>query len=669
MRRLNAWTVAVGAALWLMVIGAGSLPAASLKPDDCLACHESGDPQVDRKAFENSIHGSLDCVDCHKDVKEIPHPEKLKPVDCAACHTDIVKEYTGSVHGAARQKGNLGAARCVDCHGMHNILPKSDPASWVNRFKLPDTCGKCHENDQFAQSHHLASAEFVRKYRGSIHGRGLYRSGLAVTAVCSDCHGIHNIQSKEHSDSRVARANVPDTCNRCHVGIFNDYIQSAHGQLWKKGNQKVPVCTNCHNSHEIQDPFGSPFQMQSASSCGNCHTDKAPSYRDSFHGQASSLGFVFAARCSDCHTPHMNLPASDPRSSVAPANLVKTCGKCHAGSNANFVKYDPHADPHNKDKSPLFYYTFIFMNVLLIGTFSFFGVHGLLWLQRSVVASMRGEFHRKWEEGQWVQRFDPVQRIIHLTVVISFLGLAATGLPLKFNDTGWGHWVGALLGGVEPSRYLHRLFAIVTIGYFLFHLLMLGHQIVRKKQYHFLFGPDSMLPRPKDLVDFWHNLRWFFYQGPPPKLDRFTYWEKFDYFAVFWGVPVIGLSGLMLWFPTFFARFVPGNWLNVAMIVHADEALLAVGFIFTFHFFHTHLRPESFPMDLVIFTGKVPLEKFREERPEEYQRLVREGKLESIIVESPSPALIKACRIFGFTALAIGVYLIVMIYLSLLAGK
>ena len=365
----------------------------------------------------------------------------------------------------------------------------------------------------------------------------------------------------------------------------------------------------------------------------------------------------------------MNLPASDPRSSIAPANLVKTCGKCHPGSNENFVKYDPHADPHNRVKSPLFYYTYLFMNLLLVGTFSFFGIHGILWLQRSLVANFRGEFHRKWEEGKWVQRFDAVQRMTHLVVIISFLGLAATGLPLKFHNTQWGHWVGAVLGGVEPSRYLHRVFAIVTIGYFVFHLIHLGSQIMRKRQYHFLFGPESMVPRPKDLLDFWNNLRWFFYRGPQPKLDRFTYWEKFDYFAVFWGVPIIGLSGLMLWFPTFFARFLPGNGLNVAMVVHADEALLAVGFIFTFHFFHTHLRPESYPIDLVIFTGKMPLEKFKEERPEEYQRLVSEGKLDSILVEAPSPALIRTCRLFGFSALAVGLFLVVMIYLTLIVGK
>ncbi len=653
----------------LALLAVCPIVAGNLKTEDCLMCHESGDPMVDPKAFAGSIHGGMNCVDCHQDVKVVPHPEKLKPVDCSVCHGDVVKEYNASIHGVARQNGVADAAHCVDCHGMHNILPKSDQAALSNRFRLPDTCGKCHENDQFAQRHKTVSAEFVRKYRGSIHGRGLYRSGLAISAVCTDCHGTHNIQSKASGNSPVARANVPETCNKCHVGIFNDYIQSTHGQLWKKGNIHVPVCTNCHNSHEIQDPFGQTFQLHSSSSCGNCHTDKAPSYRDTFHGQASSLGFIYAARCSDCHTPHLNLPASDPRSSIAPGNLVKTCGKCHPGSNESFVKYDPHADPHNRSKSPLFYYTYLFMNLLLIGTFSFFGIHGLLWLQRSLVATFRGEFHRKWEEGKWVQRFDPVQRMTHLIVVISFLGLAATGLPLKFHDTRWGHWVGAVLGGVEPSRYLHRLFAMVTIGYFVFHLVSLASRILRKRQYHFLFGPESMVPRPKDLFDFWQNLRWFLYLGPPPRLDRYTYWEKFDYFAVFWGVPIIGLSGLMLWFPTFFARFLPGNWLNVAMLVHADEALLAVGFIFTFHFFHTHLRPESYPIDIVIFTGKMPLQKFKEERPEEYRRLADEGKLESILVEPPSSAFIKLCRTFGFSALAVGLFLIVMIYLTLILGK
>ncbi len=150
-------------------------------------------------------------------------------------------------------------------------------------------------------------------------------------------------------------------------------------------------------------------------------------------------------------------------------------------------------------------------------------------------------------------------------------------------------------------------------------------------------------------------------------MDRWTYWEKFDYFAVFWGIIIIGVSGLALWFPSFFTRFFPGWFLNAAFLIHSDEALLAVGFIFMFHFFHTHLRPESFPLDPVIFTGRVPLARFKEERPVEYQRLVQTGSLEARIVAAPTREQIRMARIFGFGAVAVGMALMLAILWSFFA--
>jgi cytochrome b subunit of formate dehydrogenase len=175
-----------------------------------------------------------------------------------------------------------------------------------------------------------------------------------------------------------------------------------------------------------------------------------------------------------------------------------------------------------------------------------------------------------------------------------------------------------------------------------------------------------MLPTKSDLNDFIASMKWFLNMGPRPGYGRWTYWEKFDYFAVFWGVFVIGSTGLMLWFPEFFTRWIPGWVLNVATIIHSDEALLATGFIFTVHFFNTHLRPEKFPMDLVIFTGRVPLEEFKEERPREYEELVAAGKLDEALAE-PYPAIVvRAIRFFAWTALSIGFSLVVMIIYAMI---
>jgi hypothetical protein len=177
-----------------------------------------------------------------------------------------------------------------------------------------------------------------------------------------------------------------------------------------------------------------------------------------------------------------------------------------------------------------------------------------------------------------------------------------------------------------------------------------------------------MTPQPKDVKELWANIKYFLYLGPRPALDRWAYWEKFDYLAVFWGVAMIGVSGLMLWYPDFFTKFLPGWTLNVAYIIHSDEALLATGFIFLYHFFHTHMRPESFPMDPVIFTGRMPLERFKEERPIEYQRMVENGTLEQHLVPAPSETHVRVAHVFGFTALAVGIWLAVLIFKAVASG-
>jgi cytochrome b subunit of formate dehydrogenase len=173
----------------------------------------------------------------------------------------------------------------------------------------------------------------------------------------------------------------------------------------------------------------------------------------------------------------------------------------------------------------------------------------------------------------------------------------------------------------------------------------------------------------KDLHDFVGTIKWFFDKGPRPHYGRWAYWEKFDYLAVFWGVAVIGASGLMLWFPEFFTKFIPGALINVATIIHSDEALLAVGFIFTIHFFNTHLRPEAFPMDPVIFSGTVPLEEYKHDRPEAVKALRESGELRRVVTtQRISPRRARAIRIFGFTALGLGVTLVILIIYSVLFG-
>jgi cytochrome b subunit of formate dehydrogenase len=257
-------------------------------------------------------------------------------------------------------------------------------------------------------------------------------------------------------------------------------------------------------------------------------------------------------------------------------------------------------------------------------------------------------------------RLNLYHRILHGMVITSFLGLAVTGLPLKYAQTGWGAWLSHALGGPFTSGYLHRFFAIITFLYFGLHLGYVARLVLARRPGIF-WGPDSMVPQPRDLVQLVQHVRYFVGLGPRPRFGRWAYWEKFDYWAVFWGVSIIGASGLLLWFPTFFARFMPGWVFNIAIIVHSDEALLAVGFIFTVHFFNVHLRPEKFPMDPVIFTGRLDEEEFRHDHPAEYERLVAEGRLESRRAEPPPLWLRNFSRAVGYSSLAIGIILIWLI--------
>jgi hypothetical protein len=175
-----------------------------------------------------------------------------------------------------------------------------------------------------------------------------------------------------------------------------------------------------------------------------------------------------------------------------------------------------------------------------------------------------------------------------------------------------------------------------------------------------------MLPTKTDLLEFLATLKWFVGRGERPAYGRWTYWEKFDYFAVFWGIAVIGSTGLTLWFPVFFTRFLPGSFINVATIIHSDEALLATGFIFTVHFFNTHLRPEKFPMDITVFTGRVPLEELQRDKPREYQALLDSGKLaEKLDVPYP-PIVIRTIRAFAWGTLAVGFSIILWIIYAML---
>ena len=414
---MNRVLIAIVWAALAVAAPAWAGPAAGDPPkpptnDDCLMCHS--DPAAARadgrlvavnpEYFGASIHGQvgLACVDCHSDLAaavEWPHAEKLKPAQCATCHEPAVTAYDRGIHAQARRAdGNSVAAACVDCHGSHDIRPSSDPDSRTHHMRLIDTCGRCHGNEEMIRRGRIEIGNVVDLFRDSIHGKALLKSGLSVAPTCNDCHGSHDIRKKTDADSQVFRASIPKTCGTCHEGINREYSIGVHGVQLAKGSPLAPVCTDCHTAHQIRRAEVEAWRLEVVKECGTCHEQSGRTFRDTFHGQVTSLGFSRVAACADCHGAHAIFPASDERSSVSAKNVTATCQKCHAGATPKFARFDPHADPHDRERNALLYYTTKFMQMLLAGVFSFFGIHTALWFGRSVQVKAADRLRRRKQD-------------------------------------------------------------------------------------------------------------------------------------------------------------------------------------------------------------------------------------------------------------------------------
>jgi len=649
---------------------------------DCLRCHSSptlkgtgagqtGSLYVSAAELAGSRHSRIACVQCHtggtpSDVRACS--TIASKVDCSICHEKAVGQYRESTHGTLAAQGSPDAPLCQDCHSPHGTLGKLDSTSPTYSRNVPSLCAKCHQEGQKAAVRYTGKQNhIVDHYRESIHGKGLLQSGLTVTANCADCHTPHHELPSRDPRSSVNRANIAETCAQCHRGIYELFTASVHSPKVTRTGKPLPVCADCHSAHSIQRTDLSSFRLNIMDQCGRCHQQITEAYFDTFHGKVSKLGYLKTAKCYDCHGAHDILPVMDARSHLSRNNIVATCGKCHAGSHRQFAGYLTHATHHDPKKYPFLFFTFWGMTGLLIGTLVISGAHTALWLPRSL-AYRKQMKNGPPESGTYVRRFRRFHRNLHLLVVSSFLGLALTGMMLKFSYMGWAKLLARLLGGFEAAGLVHRFCAALTFTYFGLHV----YDLVKQKRAsgqswrEYVAGKDGMVFNGRDWRELTGSLKWFFKRGPRPEFGRWTYWEKFDYFAVFWGVAVIGGTGLLLWFPEIFTRVLPGWAVNVATTIHSDEALLAVSFIFVVHFFNTHFRPERFPMDTVIFTEGVPLEEFQRDRPREYRQLVESGELAGMTMPPPLPHEVKFWRRLGFTALTIGLVLIGLIVYSML---
>ncbi|MRR57634.1 MAG: cytochrome C [Deltaproteobacteria bacterium] len=585
----------------------------------------------------------------------------------------------------------IDASTCLKCHG-----DKIPAASFAASVHGKNACTSCHVVITEVDGHTMGAIPAAKVKCSRCHKKEAAEHYASVHMLndinCTDCHGdIHSITPWKKDKRKVI-----EKCQQCHDQEASDYLQSSHGKALMAGKQDSPACNDCHGLHEIK-PLGdrsSPQHTRFHSMvCMKCHSDEkmmkrngvftlaVETYEDSYHGKNFRLGYPErVAGCADCHTAHKVLPASDPASSVSSGNLLHTCRKCHANASTLFTKFHAHGEPTNREKYPILYWTFISMSALLAGVFAVFWVHTILWMFRGFVENRQklaalheGHMEPAVADGhRQYRRFSRLHIFLHFLVITSFLGLALTGLPLKFSNQEWATVMISIYGGTANAGLIHRICAVITFVYFFaaiamsFRFLFISKEIPGNWLQR-LFGPDSLFPNRRDIRDVTGMVRWFLFKGPKPTFERWTYWEKFDFFAVFWGMFAIGGSGMMLWFPEFFGTFLPGWMFNVATIIHSDEALLATGFIFTVHFFNTHGRPEKFPMDFVIFNGQISKQELCEERRDQWQRYEEAGVTEKFAAVKPSGVwydfLLKG---FGFLALFTGIILLFLMIYALL---
>ena len=617
------------------------------------------------------------CATCHgeKDLWDGDNLRLFVPLEQLA---DDVHWKNGvnchDCHGGDPGSLNFQQAHATEVDGAQSqVLPFRPQLSQQTRTParletLVQVCGKCH-------------AQASETYMVSVHGHGFQESGLVVTAVCTDCHGSHGIYPAADPRSTLHFANVGATCANCHRFIQERLQQSVHGRAAappattggpEPGEEakRRPNCTDCHQGHDLPHPRSAAFRLGLSDRCGSCHADLSNSYTRSLHGQLTELGYLPAAKCSDCHGSHDILPVSEPASRLSTVNRRATCAKCHPDANDNFLDFDPHADPRDPGRDAILHWVNLGLTGLLIGVFAVFGTHSFLWFVRSLPhVAKRGRPKYPSPGARAFVRFQPVHRIAHAVLMTSFLGLALTGLPLRYSNYQWAQTVSWALGGFASTGLWHRIFGVTNFCCLVFYVLWFGGQLIIGPRtgvgrFRFVFGPDSPVPNRRDLSDFAKMLRWFVGLGPKPTFERWTYWEKFDLWAASADIVLIGTTGIILWFPNQFCSLLPGQVLNIADLIHGKLALLATGFVFAIHFFSANLRPEKFPMDISILTGLVSEEELEEERPELVQRLRKSGQLERHVAETPSRRTLVLAMLGGFIALSIGLALLAAILVA-----
>jgi cytochrome b subunit of formate dehydrogenase len=620
----------------------------NIRPIDCKSCHADAGvkhkfhPQIMRSGGTNGGR-DVSCKGCHgtHDIISPKNPNSKFARNnlakgCGDCHKAALEEFGKSDHHIAFVNEVKGAPNCLSCHQDPMIIHKEGRDTVDVKIAQEKLCLSCHLDDAHIVSRISPTAGFITAYEKSVHGSALMKDRI-VSATCIDCHNSHNIKSGNDLTSSVNRFNIPTTCGQCHSAITNDFNESIHGVSALKGNKDAPVCTDCHGEHNIlktDDPQAPvSFRNVSKEICAPCHssvklsdkygiaTDRYKSFADSYHGLAIRGGSVEVANCASCHGVHNIKPSSDPTSMIHKDNLVKTCGTCHPGANENFTVGRIHVTM-TKEEDPILYWIatgyialiiFIIGGMLLHNIFDFFKKAKIKKLKQS------GQIiEEKHGHGLYL-RMTLSERLQHGTMALSFILLVITGFMLRFPDSWWVTHIRELSSDAFEYRSLvHRIAAVAMVAVSLYHLSYIsftkrGRQLVKD-----LFPKYSDIQEALGVASF--NLG---FSKKKPKLGRFSYIEKAEYWALIWGTAIMTITGFILWFDnTFIGLLTKLGW-DVARTIHYYEAWLAFLAIVVWHFYFVIFNPDVYPMNTAWLKGTISEEEMAHEHPAELEEIKR----------------------------------------------